>query len=197
MQAGSPHHKKHCNARLSLGSPTQSYFTVMLLHCSGWYFSLQSQTLPCSSLDKAVCHPPPSAHPDPYSSISLSRIQGSSLVSDPSWSCRARETVQEISTLSWLSMNDFKEAHRSYLQEISWKCTACVGKLVPVFYPVKLAGSPYSRANSSPHLQKPPTLGLQDGHFQLPELHRGRDNTSPIGQRGVYSKVHSNHHCFS
>lgn len=43
------------------------------------------------------------------------------------------ETVQEISTLSWLSMNDFKGTHRSYLEEISWKCTACIGKLVPVF----------------------------------------------------------------
>jgi len=54
----------------------------------------------------------------------------------PAGAAGQRETAQEISTLSWLSTNNFKGKHRSYLQETGWKRTACAGKLVPVFYPI-------------------------------------------------------------
>lgn len=37
----------------------------------------------------------------------------------PAGAAGQRETVQELSTLSWLSMDDFKGTHRSYLQEIA------------------------------------------------------------------------------
>lgn len=98
---------------------------------------LANQTLPRSALLKAICHPPPSTRSQSPSTISLSHTLHAPLRPlIPAGAAGQRETGQEISALSWLSMNDFKAKHRSYLLEISWSCTACVGKLVPAFYPV-------------------------------------------------------------
>lgn len=116
----------------------------------------------------------------------------------PAGAAGQRETVQEISTLLWLSMNDFKGTHRSYLHEISWKCIACVDKLVPVFYPVTCRLSVQQREFKTTFAKASYTgsAGLVISSCQSYREDGTTFTASPIGQRGVYSKVHSNHHCF-
>lgn len=125
MKPGSSHHKDHLQPHLGLSS--LSCFTLELL-----WLKFQPQVKPCPVHPSTrLFTPAPSAHAESSSSICSSHPQCSSLACEPSWSCWQEETAQEISMLSWLSMNDFEGIHRSYLQETGWKGTACAGKLVP------------------------------------------------------------------
>lgn len=101
-------------------SDPESYFTLMLLHCSGWYFSLQKiKPYPAHPLTRpfATHHPPNVLSPTAaFPSHTFNAAVWPLILAG---AAGQRETVQEISTLSWLSMNDFKGTHRFYLQEIS------------------------------------------------------------------------------
>ena len=170
MQAGSSHHKKHLQRTPSFGfSDSESYFALTLLRCSGWYFGLQNKHYPVRPLTRPFATHHPLHAQSPTAAFPSHTFNAAVWPLIPAGAAGQRETIQEISTLSWLSMNDFKGTHRSYLQEISWKCTACAGKLVPVFYPVTCRISIQQREFKTT-LPKPPTRGLQDGHFQPPEL---------------------------
>lgn len=160
----------------------------MLLCRSGWYSSLQIKPYPVHPLTRpfATHHPLPAQSPTAAFPPHTFNAAVWSLI--PAGAAGQRETVQKISTLSWLSMNDFKGEHRSYLQEISWKCTACIGKLVPVFYPVTCRISIQQRQFKT-RFAKASYTGSAGWSFPAARAIREDGTTltaSPIGQRGVY-----------
>lgn len=110
-----------CNAHLSLGSPTQKAISHSCCYTALADISAckKIKPYPAHPLTRlfATHHPPHVLSPTAaFPSHTFSAAVWPLI---PAGAAGQRERVQEISTLSWLSMNDFKGTHRSYLHEIS------------------------------------------------------------------------------